>query len=97
MALLNPRRTQRSPNLRGLSCKANKISRKSVPRETGFFFKHAEGLTDMKKLMVSFRNFANDANVPKKVVSVPPYVTGNTADLNNTNHQSVTLTFLVRV
>jgi len=49
-ALLNPRRTQRSPNLRGLSCKAKKkiiffgyfstnfqykISRKSVPRETG--------------------------------------------------------------
>jgi len=35
-ALLNPRRIQRRPNLRGLSWKANKISRKPVPRETGF-------------------------------------------------------------
>jgi len=47
--------------------------------------------------MVAFRNFANDANAFKKLVSVPPYVTGNTADLSNTNHQSVTLTFLVWV
>ena len=63
----------------------------------GLFHKHADRFADMTKVMVAFRNFANAANAPKKLVSVPPNITENTAELNNMNHHSVTLTFRRRM